>query len=224
MKLKLDDYFKNKFTWIKNHKLISLICFFIFILVLTLLSPFWINLKSNQKIYSKEDVPERKVAIVFGAAVFANKWPSDVVEDRVKVAADLYKVGKVEKILMTGDNSVLEYNEPEVMRKAALELGVKNKDIILDFAGFRTYDSCERAKRVFKIDEAILVTQKGHLQRAIYLCEKSGIKSAGVSASIREYKYENRQSIREWVAKMATFWEANVFRHDPKFLGEEESL
>src|SRR5207237_6170858 len=107
---------------------------------------------------------------------------------RVATAADLYKTQKVDKLLMTGDNSTASYNEVEAMRKTAVDLGVPDKDIVLDYAGFSTWDSCFRAREVFSLTEVTLVTQRFHLPRTIYACKELGAKPTGVPAHIQPYR------------------------------------
>jgi len=95
---------------------------------------------------------------------------------------NLYKAGKVKAILLTGDNHITSYNEPESMRQYALTLGIPDSAVILDYAGFRTYDSCYRAHAIFKVDQAILVTQAFNLDRALLTCNSLGVSSVGVAA------------------------------------------
>src|SRR5262249_34672114 len=118
-------------------------------------------------IYTLDNVPSYPVAIVFGAWVNSDGTPSEMLSDRVAMAARLYLAGKVRALLLTGDNHITSYNEPEAMRQLALTLGVPDSALVLDYAGFRTYDSCYRAHAVFKVDRAILVTQAFHLDRAL---------------------------------------------------------
>lgn len=166
------------------------------ILLITMLlgiaSPFLLRaftaLRFRDDTYRVEDVPARRVAIVFGAKIEWNGRPSTMLRDRVATAADLYFAGKVEQILMTGDNREANYNEPEAMRQYALRLGVPNEVIILDPLGVRTYDSCYRAYHLFEIDEAILVTQNFHLDRALLLCNSMGMDVVGVWA---DYHHPN---------------------------------
>ena len=111
--------------------------------------------------------------------------------DRVNTAVNLYKAGKVKILLMTGDNHITSYNEPEAMRQYALSLGIPDSALVLDYAGFRTYDSCYRAHAIFKVDQAILVTQAFHLDRALLTCNSLGVKSVGVAAdAVRLEGYE----------------------------------
>ena len=105
----------------------------------------------------------------------------------METAAQLYFGGKVEKILMSGDNRFENYNEPEAMRQYALTLGVPSEAIVLDYAGRRTYDTCYRAKAIFGLDSALLVTQGFHLPRALFVCNALGVQAAGVEAANRRY-------------------------------------
>jgi SanA protein len=148
---------------------------------------FVTNLHAVNRVYQKEDAPTRRVAIVFGAGLRRDGSPTAILRDRVETAADLYFAGKVEKLLMSGDNSTLGYNEPESMRQYAISLGVPEEAVALDFAGRRTYDTCYRAKAVFEVNDVVLVTQKFHLPRAIYICNALGVEAVGVEANTRRF-------------------------------------
>ena len=137
--------------------------------------------------YDPANVPTRRAAIVFGAGLRRDGSPTGVLRDRVQQAANLYFAGKVEKLLMSGDNRFVEYNEPEAMRQFALELGVPDEDIVRDFAGRSTYETCYRATAIFGLNQAILVTQKFHLPRAIFLCNMLGLDGIGVEANLLPY-------------------------------------
>jgi vancomycin permeability regulator SanA len=117
------------------------------------------SLNAIQRIYSVQNAPIRRAAIVFGAGLWRDGTPSPVLRDRVATAAELYFTGKVEKILMSGDNRFVDYNEPGAMHAYAVQLGVPEEDIVLDYAGRRTYDTCYRAKAIFGLHAAILITQ-----------------------------------------------------------------
>lgn len=130
------------------------------------------------RILDEKSVPARPVAIVFGAAV-----GSTVLRDRVAMGAALYHAHKVRHLLLSGDNRRSSYDEPRAMRKLALDAGVPADAIVLDYAGRRTYDSCARARQIFGVGGAILVTQDFHLARALYLCEHLGLGDVvGVAA------------------------------------------
>ncbi len=177
-----------------------------------------------QKTYAESDVPSRRVAIIFGAGLWRDGSPTPVLKDRVETGVHLYQQGKVEKLLMTGDNSLVEYNEPEAMRQYALSLGVPDQDIVLDYAGRRTYDSCYRALKIFQVKEAILITQKFHLARALFLCNALGLDGVGVEANNRTYRrfslfYWN---LRELPATLTAF--ADVITRPAPILGDPEPI
>jgi hypothetical protein len=115
------------------------------------------------------------------ARQLANPWDfpgaTPAVYDRVATAVDLYKAGKVKKLLMTGDNRFVNYNGPEAMRKLAAQLGVPGQDIVLDYAGRRTYDSCYRAKEIFGVKQVVVVTQRFPLDRSLFLRDAMGVAS-----------------------------------------------
>jgi SanA protein len=133
------------------------------------------------------DAPNERAAIVFGAGLTRSGSPTRVLRDRVQTAAQLYRAGKVEKLLMSGDNRVVSYNEPEAMKQYAMTLGVPEEAIVLDYAGRRTYDSCYRAKVIFGLDAALLVTQSFHLPRALFICNALGLQAYGVKAANWRY-------------------------------------
>ena len=182
-------------------------------------------LHALSRLYTAQDIPPRRAAIVFGAGLWRDGTPTPVLRDRVATAAELYFTGKVEKILMSGDNRFVEYNEPGAMRLYALELGVPDEAIVLDYAGRRTYDTCYRAKAIFGLQDAILVTQNFHLPRALYICNRLGLDAVGVSADLRTYQrrafaYWN---LRELFATLTALWEVHITRPLP-VLGEPEPI
>ena len=194
-------------------------------LLILLISRLATGLFARPRRYAAADAPAGRVAIVFGAGLWRNGTATPVLQDRVQTAADLYFAGKVEKILMSGDNRFVEYNEPAVMREVALSLGVPEQAIVLDYAGRRTYDTCYRAKAIFGVTEAILVTQAFHLPRAIYLCNQLGVDSVGVQADQRVYRksavlYWN---MRELLATVAALWDVNI-SHPVPVLGDPEPI
>jgi len=183
------------------------------------------GLYAHGKVYSASEVPVRRVAIVFGAGLWRNGSPTPVLADRVTQAANLYFAGKVEKLLMSGDNRFVDYNEPEAMRRLAISLGVPNDAIVLDYAGRRTYDTCYRAKVIFKVDQAILVTQAFHMPRAIYLCNRLGVDSLGVDSDLQTYRKSSLLywNARELFATAAAMWDVNI-GHPIPVLGKREPI
>jgi SanA protein len=147
----------------------------------------WVQSQYGALIYPAADVPEERVAIVLGARVYSNGRLSGMLRDRVETAVALYQAGKVQKLLMSGDNSSLEYNEPDAMMAHAVAMGVPPEDIQPDYAGRRTYDSCYRARAIFGVESAVIVTQAFHLPRALFLCNQLGVQSVGVVADQRPY-------------------------------------
>ncbi|MCJ7551260.1 MAG: YdcF family protein, partial [Anaerolineae bacterium] len=116
------------------------------------------------------EMPERSVAIVFGAGYWSNGVLSTILRERLDAAIELYEAGKVQKLLFSGDNQVVDYSEPAKMLEYALSQGVPREDIVLDHAGRRTYDTCYRARDIFAVTDATLVTQRYHLPRALETC------------------------------------------------------
>ena len=169
-----------------------------------LLPRFILVLYAKPRTFSVKDVSPRRVVIVFGAGLWRDGTPTPILRDRVQTAANLYFDGKVEKLLMSGDNRFVDYNEPESMRQYALSLGVPDEAIVLDYAGRRTYDTCYRARDIFRVDSAILVTQGFHLPRAIFLCNMLGVDGVGVPADIQYYRKISRAlwTFREMLATL----------------------
>jgi SanA protein len=147
----------------------------------------WVNSQYSQLVYSAAEVPSERVALVLGARVYASGRLSGMLRDRVETAVALYKAGKVQKLLMSGDNSSLEYNEPDAMMAHAVAMGIPAEDVQPDYAGRRTYDSCYRAGAIFQVKSAVIVTQAFHLPRALFLCNQLGVQSVGVAADQRRY-------------------------------------
>jgi SanA protein len=183
------------------------------------------GMASRGKIYSADEVPTRRVAIVFGAGLWRDGTPTPVLIDRVTTAANLYFAGKVEKLLMSGDNRFVNYNEPEAMRQLALSLGVPSDAIVRDYAGRRTYDTCYRARAIFGVTQAILVTQAFHMPRALYLCNRLGVDSVGVESDLRVYRKSSMLAwqIRELLATAAALWDVNI-AHPVPVLGNYEPI
>ena len=136
--------------------------------------------QASGRTYSATDVPAQPVAIVFGAGLQPNGRPSPFLAWRLDVAADLYHRHKVEVVLVSGDNRTSTYDEPTAMRQYLLDKGVPQERIVRDYAGRDTYDTCVRAKRIFSVPSAILVTQDYHLPRALAVCSAAGVPSVGV--------------------------------------------
>jgi SanA protein len=179
---------------------------------------------AGSRLYNAENSPAEKIAIVFGAGLYRDGSPTPVLRDRVATAADLYHNGKVEKLLMSGNVS-RGHNEPGAMRTYALGLGIPDQDIILDEQGLRTYDTCYRAREIFDLDSAILVSQAFHLPRAIYTCNSLGVSAIGVNADLRQYRRASQTfwNLREAVATAVALWEVHFSQPQP-ILGNPEPI
>lgn len=168
------------------------------------------------RIVSLQDLEHAPVAVVLGASVKRDGTPSDALQDRVQTAIRLYKMGKVGKLLMTGDDGGFHVNEVATMKRMALEAGAPEQDVIVDGHGYRTYESCKRAVEVFGIKEAILVTQRFHLYRALYLCTQLGMNEVqGISADLQTYERILFFTLRDWVASLKAWSDINLFPPSP---------
>ena len=188
---------------------------------LVLYSPFLVQTFEATKILTVEELPDdtegTQIALVFGAGIGKNGGPSDALYDRLTVASQLYKAGKVSSILVSGDNSTEDYNEPDVMSETLQNAFAIPADVITeDYAGRRTYDTCIRAQEIFGVTHAILVTQEFHLPRAIYTCNSLGVESMGVSASLQPYVFADFYEVREYAATLAMF--VDLYLWSPEYI------
>jgi len=160
-----------------------------------------------------EDSP--RIAIVPGAKVWENGEPSHALYDRIVTAVELYRARRVKKILMSGDNPSESYDEPTAMKATAVKLGVPEGDVVLDFAGRRTYDTCYRAKEIFEVRRAIVVTQEFHQARSLYLWNNLGVDSIGITANRRKYEGEKYWAFREFFSTASAWFEMNFLPFAP---------
>lgn len=157
-----------------------------------------------------EDTAElAPVAIVLGASVKDDGTPSDALHDRLAVAEDLYRKQKAKKILVTGDDGGFRQDEVTAMKKFLTDRGVPEDAILVDGHGYRTYESCRRAKSEFQIEKAFVVTQRFHMARALYLCDALGVESTGITSDLQTYQRGWYFWIRDLAASLKAFWEIN---------------
>ena len=205
----------------------KLLVFIITIFFIFLTIPFTLNriitYSYRDAIFSDlEKVPETRIAIVFGAGLQNySTEPSVILQDRIMTAVDLYRKGIVKKIIMSGDNRFIDYNEPQVMVDFAKKQGISEFDVQADFAGRRTYDTCLRAKEIFGVNKAILISQSFHLPRALYICNSLGLEAIGVNADRNVYQYLTEFEFREFWATVLAFWEINIQGPSDVILGEK---
>ena len=157
--------------------------------------------------------------MVVGCQVRSDGTPSHMLEVRLKRSVALYEAGAAPKLLMSGDHGTQYYNEVDAMKRYAVKAGVPSTDIFMDHAGFSTYDSVSRAINVFQAEKIIIVTQKYHLYRALYIAKALGIEAYGVAADYRQYSGQFARDVREVLARVKDFGMA-VFKPDPTYLGE----
>ena len=211
---------KRIFHWTWRHLLHLISLALLLVLVPRMITGAYIA----DRFYQEPEAPSKRVAIIFGAGLRRDGTPTAMLRDRVLTGAELYFSGKVEKLLMSGDNRFADYNEPESMRQFALSLGVPDDAIVLDYAGRRTYDTCYRAKAIFGVENALLVTQGFHLPRAVFLCNMLGMDTVGVESI---HCYWNGSpfvwDIREQFATVAAFLDLYVSSPLP-VLGDPEPM
>lgn len=161
--------------------------------------------------------------LVLGAAVKPDKTPSNMLYDRIMTGVNLYEAGASAKIIMSGDHGSFDYNEVGTMKTYAIDAGVPSEDIFMDHAGFSTYESVYRAKEIFGAHKIIIVSQRYHLYRAIYLAQALGIEAYGVPADVRSYSGQLKREIREILARNKDFI-ISFTKPEPTYLGESISL
>ncbi|PAX53135.1 SanA/YdcF family protein [Brunnivagina elsteri] len=189
---------------------------------------FYVNTATNTRRYTEaSQVPKQKIAIVFGAGIYPDGTPTPMLADRVDAAVELYKQGRVQKLLMTGDNSRDDYDEVSAMQHYAVTQGIPIEDITLDHAGFSTYESCYRAKEIFGIQKAVLVTQNFHLPRAIYTCKNLSVEAVGLGTP--DWGSYNKTTVTRYTAReklsvLKALWEVHISRPLPTFLGKFEGI
>jgi len=201
---------------------------FISILVVSLavvvcLGPeYMMRLRTHTVQYSQlSDVPAHRVALIFGARVNKNGTLTPILQDRVLGGVALYKAGKVQKLLMSGDSGKYDYNEVAAMTRVAEAVGVPKEDIAIDYAGFSTYESCYRAKSVFNLTDAVLVTQSYHMPRALFTCRHLGVDAVGYALPDWTL-YPNLRwayTWRELLASTKALGELYITHSKPTFLG-----
>jgi SanA protein len=189
-------------------------------LFLTLLSMnIHITAAAAGMIVKPENARPAEAILLLGARVYADGRVSAVVGDRIRTAVDLYRSGRAKKILVSGDHGAKSYDEVTTIERKLTAAGVPEADIFLDHAGFNTYDSLYRAAAVFKAGSLIVVTQRFHLSRALFLADRFGISAQGVIADRQRYRDESFNELREFFARAAAWCNALVFRPRPRFLG-----
>lgn len=182
----------------------------------------YVHRKAAPDTYTARSVPANDVALVLGAQIYSDGVPSPYLRARLDLAKTLYDTGKVRAILVSGDNGMAHYNEPDGMRQYLIDAGVPAQQVIADYAGFDTYDSCVRAREVFGVTSLTIVTQGYHLPRAVTTCELTGMHTYGVGdhsvAKDRTWRYGQ---VRELAANFKMVYD--VASHRTPMLGKRET-
>ena len=212
----------KKYIKVLKKMMVTFMCILVIILCGALVIINNVQAKGEKRIVTKDTLPEKVDAIiVLGAGVREDGTPSDILTDRLSTSLDILNMGVEGKLLLSGDHGKEGYNEVATMKDYILKNSdIKEKDIFLDHAGFSTYDSIYRAKDIFKVESAIIITNEYHLPRALYLAEKLGIDAYGYTSDKREYYYMDAYKKREKIAQLKDFLFVNVLKPEPKFLGD----
>lgn len=194
-------------------------------LILLGLSRIAMIFSARENTFDLASIPVAQVALVPGAGITADDRPTLALRDRIDGAIELYRAGKVQKIVMSGDNSSIYYNEPGAMANYAIEQGIPESDIVLDYAGRRTYDTCYRAKEIFGLDSVIITTQKYHLPRMVFLCEQFGLNTTGIPVKQSDYILNRYMlwNVREVLATLAAYLDIYILKPEP-ILGSPEPI
>ncbi len=180
---------------------------------------WYVSSNGERHIETMESIDRADCIIVLGAAVFGDSV-SYTLAKRLDTAIEVYRAGKAPKIIVSGDHGRPEYNEVSVMREYLIQNGISKENIFMDHAGFNTYDTMYRAKDIFLAESAIIVTQREHLVRFLYIANKLGISSVGVeSENYDEYEMKV-QKTREFLARVKAFLQCEILHSKPKYLGE----
>lgn len=182
----------------------------------------YVKYKGAAHVVAPDHCPPAQAAIVLGAYVTPQGTLCPMLSDRVEAAVELYRLGIVQKLIMSGDHGREDYDEVNAMRRHAQQLGIPARDIFTDHAGFSTYDSMYRARDVFQVQSAVVVTQAFHLPRAVFIARALGLDAVGVQADRRAYPENeiNYLELREITARLKAFTQVFILRSQPRFLGD----
>ncbi|MDF1496957.1 MAG: YdcF family protein [Patescibacteria group bacterium] len=175
---------------------------------------FYVRTSNLDKIVEFDKAPQAQAIIILGASLKPDGTPSDALKDRLIRGAELYEASKAPTILITGDGGLNRADEITSMHNFLLDLQIPNQAIIEDRHGYRTYESCKRAKQEFNIDNAILVTQQFHLVRALYICNALGVDSTGIASDLQTYEKINFFTLRDYLASFKAWIDINIW--EPK--------
>ena len=200
--------------------MVILIVIFVILIIMLGLN-FYVVGSTKNKILTEEqakDLSDVDCILILGAGIWGDS-PSPMLEDRLLQGISLYKNGVSSKIIMSGDHGSEEYDEVNVMKQFAIDREVKSEDIFMDHAGFSTYESIYRAKDVFEAKKIIIITQKYHMYRALYIAEQLGVEAYGVNSDPRTYAGQSMRELREIVARDKDLIKC-IIKPEPTYLGD----
>lgn len=213
----------------KKRKINRIIKIMIIGIIILMIAIFSLNIyvvnNTKNEIVKEENVSNIEgvdCILILGAGIWGDK-PSPMLEDRLKEGIVLYKQGTTKKIIMSGDHSREDYDEVKIMKEYAESEGVPSEDIFMDHAGFSSYDSVYRAKEIFGVQKMIIVTQKYHLYRSLYIAKKLGIEAYGIESNLRTYPGQVFREIREILARDKDYFKC-IMKPEASIMGEKISL
>ncbi|WP_272023493.1 SanA/YdcF family protein [Olleya namhaensis] len=198
----------------------------VILILAILLANYHINYTAKGKLYNSiENIPKNRVGLVLGAGKYVDSGNhvNLYYKYRLEAAFLLYQNKKIEYLLISGDNSTVDYDEPSTFKQDLIDLGVPEDKIILDYAGFRTLDSVVRAKKIFGLDSFTIISQQFHNQRAIYLAENNDLNVIAFNAKAIKGRYGFKTKIREYLARTKAIIDVVIYKQ-PKFLGPKIKL
>jgi SanA protein len=203
----------------------KLLIVFILGILFSLASNYYIYENAKNKTYSDVNlIPKNKVGLILGTGKYSNNGTINLYyKHRIEAAANLFKAGKIDIILVSGDNSKKSYNEPNYFKGDLIKAGIPEHKIYLDYAGFRTLDSIIRAKKVFGLKSFTIISQKFHNERAIYLADKKGLSTIAYNAKDLNGRFSLKTTVREYLAKTKATLDI-LFHKNAKFLGKKINI
>lgn len=198
----------------------------ILFLTLFIITNLWIVRSTKNSVFSDiNKIPHHRIALVLGTSHKTSKGdPNPFFEKRIETAAALYKKGKIDHLILSGDNRTIYYNEPMAMLKALLKKDVPASAITLDYAGLRTLDSIVRCKEIFGQNKFIIITQPFHSYRALFISRYHHINAIAMVAEEPDFEYSFKVRIREYLARTKAVLDLYILKTPPRFLGQKEQI
>lgn len=204
-------------------KMIICVLFLVLTLIITLLlMRIRVDTVGKNQIVNVEQLPkEVDAVIVLGAGLNSDGTPSAILEDRLKTSISVFDYINKGKLILSGDHGSSNYNEVKAMKNYIINnMNINESNVFLDHAGFSTYESIYRAKEIFNVKKAIIVTNGYHLSRALYISKRMGIEAYGVASDLRQYRDISNYIRREKIAQIKDYIYVNILKPEPSFLGD----